>query len=185
MRESKTPGSSSPASQSRLSTADMEFMKSLAAAVCLVTAGCAGVPVNPTWPQDCPQEALTAMSIRGFGPGEDGYVTLDINRPLTLESHSADFSAGPIVSVITKHDDAIRLLPAGTKLYGQMWTGGEKVHAYWTRAELPGGVQMPVCLVLGYDERGGYPKEPGTQPGTFRITRQAPMTVTRRFERPE
>lgn len=185
MRESKTPDSSSPAPQARLSTPDMEFMKSLAAAVCLVTAGCAGVPVNPTWPQDCPQEALTAMSIRGFGPGSDGHVTLDINRPPTVEIQIDDFRAGPIVSVIYDEYDADYLLPVGTKLYGQMWTGGEKVQAYWTRAELPGGVQMPVCMVLGYDERGGYPKEPGTQPGTFRITRQAPMVATRRFERPE
>jgi hypothetical protein len=44
---------------------------------------------------------------------------------------------------------------------------------------------MPVCMVLGFDERGGYWKEPGTQPGTFKISRQAPVVVTRRFERPE
>ena len=55
------------------------------------------------------------MSIRGFGPSANGYVTLDINRP------------------------------SGTSAW----------------------------------------KKPGTQPGTFSISRQAPMTVTRRFERPE
>ena len=50
---------------------------------------------------------------------------------------------------------------------------------------LPDGQKLPVCLVLGWNERGGYFKEPGTQPGTFRIAKRAPMTVTRRFERPE
>ena len=96
-----------------------------------------------------------------------------------------DFRAGPVVSVIGKPSDAIDLLPLGTKLYGHMWTGGEKVQTYWVRAELPDGQKMPVCMVLGFDEQGGYWKEPGTQPGTFSISRQAPMTVTRRFERPE
>ncbi|MFY0525131.1 protein kinase domain-containing protein [Archangium gephyra] len=186
MRESKTPASSSPASQVQPSTPDMAFMKSLAAAVCLVTAGCVGVPVNPTWPQDCPQEALRAMSIRGFGPGKWGHLTLDINRPLTAYSPYADFRAGPIVSFIEEGDSADSMLPVGTKLYGQMWTGGERIQVYWTRAEMPGGVEMPVCMLLGADERGGwFWKEPGTEPGTFKITRQVPVMVTRRFERPE
>lgn len=184
MREQKTPAHSSPAPETVLSAQDMDFMRALAAAVCLVSAGCAGVPVKPSWPQDCPQEALAAMSIRGFGPGRQGYVTLDIHRPGGVNEFD-DFRAGPIVSFIDREDDAAELLPAGTKLYGQMWTGGEQVHVYWTRAELPGGTPMPVCMVLGFDERGGYWKKPGTQPGTFKISRQAPMTVTRRFERPE
>ena len=184
MRESKTLASSSSAPEVAPSTLDMDFMKSLAAAVCLVSAGCASVPVSPSWPQDCPQEALAAMSIRGFGPGTQGYVTLDINRPGAL-SQFDDFRAGPIVSGIGDETDAVDLLPLGTKLYGFMWTGGDKVHVYWTRAELPNGAKMPVCMVLGFDEQGGYWKEPGTQPGTFRITRQAPVVVTRRFERPE
>lgn len=183
MRESNTPAHSSLAPQARSSSLEMDFMKSLAAAVCLVTTGCAGVPVHPTWPQECPQEALTAMSIRGMGPGDNGYVTLDLNRP--GGGNPDDYRAGPIVSIVYKYDDMERFLPVGTKLYGFMWTGGEKIQAYWTRAEMPNGVEMPVCLVLGFDERGGYWKEPGTQPGTFSISRQVPAYVTRRFERPE
>jgi serine/threonine-protein kinase len=124
------------------------------------------------------------MRIRGFGPGDQGHFQLDINRP-PGGGEPDDYRAGPIVSFIDKDDDAVRLLPAGTKLYGFMWTGGEKIQAYWTRAEMPNGVEMPVCMVLGFDERGGYWKEPGTQPGTFSISMQVPMTVTRRFERPE
>jgi serine/threonine-protein kinase len=81
--------------------------------------------------------------------------------------------------------DEVDLLPLGTRLYGYMWTGGPKVQAYWTRAELPDGESIPVCMVLGFNERGGYWKEPGTEPGSFRISKRAPFTVTRRFERPE
>ena len=184
MRESKTPSNPSLAPEAEPSSLDLDFMRSLAAAVCLVTTGCASVPVTPTWPQDCPKEALTAMGIRGFGPGRQGYVTLDINRPGGA-SEFDDFRAGPIMSVIYDKEDAADLLPVGTKLYGHLWTGGEKIQAYWTQAELPWGQKMPVCMVLGFDERGGYWKEAGTYPGAFKISRQAPMTVTRRFERPE
>jgi serine/threonine-protein kinase len=184
MHESKTPATASQAPEAKLSAEDMDFMRALAAAVCLVSAGCASVPVKPSWPRDCPQEALAAMSIRGFRPGDQGHLTLDINRPTNLEQFE-DFRAGPIVSFIDRYDSAVELLPAGTKLYGHMWTGGEKVHVYWTRAELPGGTQMPICIVLGFNEQGGYWKEPGTQPGTFKISQQVPVTVTRRFERPE
>jgi serine/threonine-protein kinase len=184
MRESKTPSHPSLAPEAQPSALDLDFMRSLAAAVCLVTTGCASVPVTPTWPQECPKEALTAMGIRGFGPGRQGYLTVDINRPGGA-SEFDDFRAGPLVSVIYDKEDAANLLPVGTKLYGHLWTGGEKIQGYWTQAELPWGQKMPVCMVLGFDERGGYWKEPGPHPGTFKISRQAAFTVTRRFERPE
>ena len=185
MSESKVSTPASPTSAARLSPRELDFMKSLAAAVCLVTSGCAGVPANPSWPQDCPPETLAAMAKRGFGPSKQGYVQLDIHNQGDLNEYG-DYRPGPIVSVIGSEDDAVNMLPLGTKLHGFMWTGGEKVQAYWTEAHLPDGQKLPVCLVLGWDERGGYWKDnPGAQPGTFRISKRVVATVTRRFERPE
>ena len=118
-------------------------------------------------------------------PGDQNEVQLYIHDQGEL-SEFANSQPGPIVSVIGSEWDADGWFPIGTKLYGFMWTGGEeKVQAYWTEAHLPDGQKLPVCLVLGYDERGGYWKRPGTQPGTFRISKRAPATVMRRFERPE
>lgn len=181
--EPKAPAGSSPAPEEKLSPLEFDFMKSLAVAVCLVSAGCAGVPVNPSWPRDCPPETLAVMKLMGFEPGRQAYIVLDINQPGWASEYGV-YRAGPIVSVFTK-DEESRLLPVGTKVYGHMWTGGEKTQVYWTRAELPDGREMPLCWVLGFDERGGYWKELGPQPGTVIVSKQAPLTVTRRFERPE
>jgi len=181
--ESKSPAGSSPAPEAKLSPLEFDFMKSLAMVVCLVSTGCAGVPVNPTWPRDCPPETLAVMKLMGFEPGDQAYIVLDINQPGGLSEHGV-YQAGPIVSVFTEEEPS-RLLPVGTKVYGHMWTGGEQTQVYWTRAEMPDGREMPLCAVLGFDERGGYWKKPGPQPGTVIVSMQAPLTVTRRFERPE
>jgi len=185
MSESKVSTPASPTSAARVSPRELDFMKSLAAAVCLVSSGCAGVPVQPSWPQDCPPETLAAMARRGLKPGDQNYVQLNVHDMGDLNEY-ADHGAGPIVSAIGTEYDAVHWFPLGTKLYGHMWTGGKEVQAYWTEAHLPDGQKLPVCLVLGWDERGGYWKDnPGAQPGTFRISKRVTATVTRRFERPE
>jgi serine/threonine-protein kinase len=184
MSETNSPLPASPAPSAGLSPLGRDFMKSLAAAVCLVTSGCAGVPTQPSWPQDCPPETLAAMASRGMKPGDQNEFQLYIHDQ-GAKSDFANSQPGPIVSVIGSEFDAVSWFPLGTKLYGFMWTGGEEVQAYWTEAHLPDGQKLPVCLVLGFDERGGYFKKPGTKPGTFRISKRAPVVVTRRFERPE
>ncbi|HSP79502.1 MAG TPA: protein kinase, partial [Myxococcaceae bacterium] len=151
---------------------------------CLVIpAGCASVPVSPTWPKDCPPEALAAMKKYDIEPGDQNYIQVDINR----QGGASEFVAhreGPIVSYYSHRDDS-RPLPEGTKVYGYLWMGKKKTHLHWDRAELPDGQQIPFCGVLGFDEKGGYWIEEGPEPGTRMISRQAAMTITSRFERPE
>ena len=192
MNESKAPTHSSPSQEPTLSALELDFLKSLAAAACLMTASCAGVPVKSGWPQDCPKESLAAMREWGFGPGMTGYITLDIDQPGAM-SDRGDYRAGPIVGFIGEDDRAglpvqgrENVLPAGTKLYGFMWTGGERIHAYYTRAELPDGRPLPVCIAMGFGEWGGWPwKEPGNFPGTVRLPKRIQYKVMSRFGRPE
>jgi serine/threonine protein kinase len=192
MYESKTPTHFSPSQESKRSALKLEFTKSLATVACLFTAGCAGAPVDSGWPQDCPRESLAAMSEWGIKPGMTGYITLDLDQPGAM-SDSGDYRAGPIVSVFNEDDwssaetqGRLTLLPVGTKLLGYMWTGGERIHAYWTRAELPDGQSLPVCIAMGLGEWGGWPEKlPGTQPGTFDLPRRIQFRVMRRFLRPE
>jgi len=193
MNESKAPTRSSQSQQPTLSALEFAFFKSLAAAACLLTtAGCAGVPVKSSWPQDCPPESLAAMREWGIRPGDTGYITLDIAQPGAM-SERGDYLAGPVVSVIGEDDKSMNwpqgrdhLLPVGTRVYGYMWTGGERIHAYWTRAELPDGRPVPVCIAMGLGEWGGWPKKiPGMQPGTFSLPKQIQYRVMDRFQRPE
>jgi serine/threonine-protein kinase len=192
MNESKAPTHSSPSQEPTLSAQEFDFFKSLAAAACLMTAGCAGVPVKSDWPQDCPPESLAAMREWGIRPGITGYITLDIDQPGDM-SDRGDYRAGPIVSIMGEDDWAggriqgrETLLPVGTKLYGFMWTGGERIHAYWTRAELPDGRPLPVCIAMGGGEWGGWPwKEPGNFPGTVSLPKRIQYKVMSRFGRPE
>ena len=184
MNETIAPNSASPPPSTGLSPLEHDLMKALAAAVCLVTSGCAGVPAQPSWPQDCPSESLAAMAKRGLVPGLTNELQLDIHNQGAISDYG-DYRAGPIVSFIGSEFDAVSWFPLGTKLYGFMWTGGERVRAYWTEAHLPDGQKLPVCIELGFNEGEGYWKDPGTQPGTVRISKRTAATVTRRFVRPE
>jgi serine/threonine-protein kinase len=185
MSETNATPPVSPAPAARSSPLERDLMKSLAAAVCLVTSGCAGVPAQPSWPRDCPPEALDAMARRGMKPGDQNEFQLHIHDQGEAQDY-VNAQPGPLVSFIGSEWDARKWFPLGTKLYGFMWTGGRDVQAYWTEAHLPDGQKLPVCLVLGYEEQGGYSKQfPGTLPGTSRVPKRAPVTVTRRFEQPE
>jgi serine/threonine-protein kinase len=118
-------------------------------------------------------------------PGDHNEFQLHIHDQGEAQDY-VNAQPGPLVSFIGSEWDAVSWFPLGTKLYGFMWTGGRDVQAYWTEAHLPDGQKLPVCLVLGVDERGGWSKQfAGTLPGTSRVPKRTPVTVTRRFEQPE
>jgi serine/threonine protein kinase len=197
VREEKSPTDSSTAAEGQLPALEREFMKSLAKAACLVvvSTGCAGVPLkNTEWPQECPDAALAAMVRLGIMPGRQGWFTLDINQPGAASDYGV-YRAGPIVGVF-RELNSTDLLPEGTKVYGYMWTGGERIQAYFTRVELPDGRELPFCGALAfYEHKPGYWKGLAentdmvdvviTEPGTFAISKSAPMTIVARFPKPE
>ena len=74
--------------------------------------------------------------------------------------------------------------PRMTTLFGDMVVGKERVHVHYRTARLPDGNRIPVCIVLGLDERSGVLKEPGKEPGTYQMPRGEMFTVVRRFEKP-
>ncbi|RKG91719.1 hypothetical protein [Corallococcus carmarthensis] len=52
----------------------------------------------------------------------------------------------------------------GTRLFGRVWTEGPIVVGRYTRARMPNGEELDVCLSLSL-EGDGLPKLPGSKPG--------------------
>ncbi|MCY1041184.1 protein kinase [Corallococcus sp. bb12-1] len=142
-----------------------------AAALLCATVGlaCPSVPTLPATNVRCPEAATQAMfqQLRLTKPLR---AIVDINQPGD-PSEDGTYQDGPIVGRIVGKSWTDPALPAGTLLYGRLWTGPgiyewdeEAVIARYTEARLPDGRVYPVCLVLG-GESGRVLKQPGSKPG--------------------
>ncbi|WP_257459394.1 hypothetical protein [Archangium lipolyticum] len=98
------------------------------------------------------------MRILRLEPGDSAFAELDANQtdqsPVTL-------SDGPVEGFL---DQDFKTLPAMTRIYGQIWTGGPNVVVRYYEARPPGGDRIPICAVARSD-RGGLKKQPGSRPG--------------------
>ncbi len=130
----------------------------------LVASGCppAGVPLRADGspgPQKCPEEALKAMKLLQMRVGDAAGVELDANQidatPITLYD-------GPVESFL---DDSLGALDPGSRLYGQVWTGGPQVVVRYYEARPPGGDIVPICAVARLGG-GQMRKRPESKPGT-------------------
>ncbi|QRK10872.1 serine/threonine protein kinase [Archangium violaceum] len=137
----------------------------LASCILLCTsAGCAtsgGVSIRPDGspgPEDCPPKALDTMRILRLQVGDGGDVELDVNQtddsPITLYE-------GPVESML---NSGLGLLPATTRLYGRVWTGGPQVVIRYYEAHPPDGDPIAFCAVARL-ARGQLKKKPESKPG--------------------
>ncbi len=137
---------------------------------------CAGAQVTPK-PQRCPPEALEAIKTLDLWRDGKADITLDIRYPFRPDAPLVSVSDGDIVSVQQERHGR---LPAGTLLYGRLWTRGEHVVGRYTRAETPDGHTYPVCFVLGNSD-GWWPKDPSSKPGAPLLPRTVGYTVVDAF----
>ncbi len=133
-------------------------------ALLLATVGCppGGVPLRADGtpgPQKCPEEALKTMKLLGMVVGDAAGVELDANqvdaRPITLYD-------GPVESFL---EDSLGNLDPGSRLYGQIWTGGPQVVVRYYEARPPRGDIVPICAVARLGG-GQMRKRPESKPGT-------------------
>ncbi|MGE6760047.1 serine/threonine protein kinase [Corallococcus interemptor] len=137
---------------------------------------CAGAQVTPR-PQRCSSEALESMKKLDLWRDGKAAITLDVRYPFRTDATLVSVSDGDIVSVQKEQHGG---LPAGTLLYGQLWTQGERVVGRYTRAETPDGRTHHVCFVLGNSD-GWWPKDPSSKPGTALLPRSVGYTVVDAF----
>jgi serine/threonine-protein kinase len=90
---------------------------------------------------------------------------------------------GPVIGVVSRKGDGV--LPEGTLLYGQVWTGDEKtqkVKVRYTEAQLPGqSGKIPICAQMYGD---GLDWDPGSKPGAVAIGGQyaAPLYLVEKWD---
>lgn len=130
-------------------------------ALLLLGLACTSVPLRPDGtpgPEKCPPEALEAMRLLGVRPGDTAPIVIETSKygqsPLAL-------SDGLLEGYLERN---LGSLPAGTRLYGQVWTGGTALVIRYNEIRYPRGGKFPFCgIVLNTD--GKLNKLPGSSPG--------------------
>jgi hypothetical protein len=125
---------------------------------CATTSG--GVALRPDGspgPQQCPEEAKTAMRYLKLHVMDSALVELDANQ---IKSQPITVYDGPIESIL-EYD--LGSLQGGTRLYGQVWTAGPQVVIRYYEAQLDNGT-APICAVARLSENQ-LRKQPGSKPG--------------------
>jgi len=140
--------------------------------------GCAGVDLRPER-GGCSIEAIGSM-VKVLGWRLDNWgtsfvVTVDVTKG-PMPRYQGDipavftvFKDGPVTGVI---EDAAGNAPAGTRLTGHLWTEAHEqvIYGRYTRAHLPDGSSVPVCVELRWGSSAGHPKEQA-KPGHARATK--------------
>ncbi len=126
---------------------------------CMTTGGVSLRPDGSPGPETCPEKALETMRRLGLSVGDSADVELDVNQtdtsPITLYD-------GPVESML---NSPLGILPAVTRLYGRVWTGGPQVVVRYYEAHVPDEEPIPICAVARL-ARGQLKKKPESKPGT-------------------
>jgi serine/threonine-protein kinase len=176
-----------PVSTSSRSTPSSLLAAYLCAAVGM---GCPAAQVKPPAPEDCPREAIEAMSQElKVDTATLLRAVVDINQPGSV-SDAGVYQDGPVIGRITEDDGSN--LPEGTLLHGRLWTGpgiydgaGEfkrpAVIGRYTLAVLPDGRKYPVCIVVGDSDGGLVHKHEGSKAGATVLNRELPVSAVKRW----
>jgi serine/threonine-protein kinase len=192
-----TPAASSAKGNAPMSTSSQDSVAShggaprsllVTAWLCAATSlGCPAAQVKPALGRRCPEEAQHAMFKELKLEGRYSMdAIVDVNQPGGW-SEMGIYQDGPVVSRVVESMDEYSesRMPAGTLLYGRLWTDffdphypEEKVvYGRYTKALLLDGRELPVCIVLGGPHQGYIEQRPGSKPGAAVLTRTLFMTA--------
>lgn len=102
------------------------------------------------------------MRILRLRPGDSSTVVIDANQSSQSPIIVND---GPVESHLTEE---LGFLDAGTRMYGQIWTGGPNVVIRYYEARPPDAEPISICAVARLG-RGQLKKKPGPAPGTAEL----------------
>ncbi len=96
--------------------------------------------------------------------GDSAIVEIDANQ---TDQSPISLNDGPVESLLWTEELGC-CFPIGTRLYGQIWTGGPTVVIRYYSLQPPHGVPTPICAVARMG-KGQMGKLPGSKPGNARI----------------
>ena len=109
-------------------------------------------------PERCSEKALEVMRILRMRVGDSADAHLDANQ---IDARPVMAYDGPVESYLT---ESLGLLDPGTRLYGQVWTGGDQVVVRYYEAHPTDGDKVPICAVARLG-RGQMRKKPESKQG--------------------
>jgi serine/threonine-protein kinase len=144
--------------------------RSVAAACLVAGSGCvSGPPPRPTL-NDCPPGTLETD--KRFKLGWGNYVLI----PPVLAAYPIQVREGEIHDLQLGRDWGH--MQRGTRLSGRLFFGKDRVYGLFTRAYLPDGERVPICLEL-YDGEPGTPMLPRSTSKEIWIGASVGVTVVR------
>ncbi|WP_224247453.1 serine/threonine-protein kinase [Hyalangium gracile] len=156
----------------------------LAGALAFLEVGCATVQLRPE-PGECPDNAIKAM--RKFHQPNMGMAAVriwpDARRKGDTEGLGA-YENGPITGVFDLESSPDEF-PDGTLLDGHLWVSapGDRIFGRFTRARLPDGSSVPLCMELceNEDDWGIHKRGPGPREGTVMMYHHVGACFTDRW----
>jgi serine/threonine protein kinase len=141
------------------------LLKSTLVSAACVSAGCASAPPpRPRPSPECPLGYQETLKRFGFvRRGWHSVVLIPVDDAIKSRTKTITVQEGPFTTaeILTEWEG----IPDQTKLYGQLYFEGNRVHGYFTQLILRTGEVLPVCLRLTQGLTPGMPMKPGSRPG--------------------
>lgn len=156
-----------------------QTIRTLVAAGCVASSGCVSGPRQrpPPEPAECPPGA--AITHERFGLLKDSYYHGVNFIPLEQGTNAVPVQEGGVTAWIIGPWGRFR---DNTIFSGRLYFGGDRVYGRFTKATLPGGETVPVCLQMRRDRTIGVPLEPESTRNKVFIHSSVTVEIVDRFE---
>lgn len=151
--------------------------RALLAAGCIAGSACVSGPQHrqPPKPAECPPGAQATVKRFNIIPGNGERI---IVQPFDTEYPDALLSQGPVTAeILPPWGD----LPRRIRIDGELFFAKGHVYGRFTRAHLPGGEIVPVCLEVVTSQGLGIAMEPGSTSEKARVSNIMSVEPVLRF----
>jgi hypothetical protein len=150
--------------------------RALLAAGCIAGSACVSGPQHrqPPKPAECPPGAQETLERFNISPRGERIII----PPFDTEYPEVEVSEGPVIAeILPTWGD----LPTDTRIHGELFFANGHVYGRFTRARLPDGAFVPVCLEMLTSQGLGIAMEPGSTSEKARVSNIMSVRPASRF----